>query len=150
MKPLEIRESKGGELSIPGLSFVEVISTKEVINYLAEGIKVNSIYKLEQSHKLHTRQYEIFKISFDFPCQVWKTCIEWTNRRAWGSCSECTFFIIKKLRIVDLAGSEKFNVPHDCPPAEKEIKSLEIKSINGSLSKLGHCISVSILVIWRH
>lgn len=41
MKPLEIRESKNGELSIPGLSFVEVISTKEVINYLAEGIKVH-------------------------------------------------------------------------------------------------------------
>jgi hypothetical protein len=43
MKPLEIREAKSGELSIPGLSFVEVVSMKEVINYLAEGIKVTLI-----------------------------------------------------------------------------------------------------------
>ena len=41
MKPLEIRETKSGELSIPGLAFVEVVSMKEVINYLAEGIKVS-------------------------------------------------------------------------------------------------------------
>jgi len=27
------------------------------------------------------------------------------------------------------------------PQAEKELKLLELKSINGSLSKLGHCIS---------
>ncbi len=40
MKPLEIRETKMGELSIPGLAFVEVVGMKEVINYLAEGIKV--------------------------------------------------------------------------------------------------------------
>jgi hypothetical protein len=46
------------------------------------------------------------------------------------------------LRVVDLAGSEKFNIPHDVSQAEKDIKLLELKSINGSLSKLGHCISV--------
>jgi hypothetical protein len=39
MKPLEIRESKG-EISIPGLAAIEVLSVKEVTNYLAEGIKV--------------------------------------------------------------------------------------------------------------
>jgi kinesin family protein 4/21/27 len=40
MKPLEIRESKNGEISIPGLAAIEVLSVKEVTNYLAEGIKV--------------------------------------------------------------------------------------------------------------
>jgi hypothetical protein len=28
------------------------------------------------------------------------------------------------------------------PQAEKDLRLLELKSINGSLSKLGHCISV--------
>ena len=43
LKPLEIRESKNGEISILGLSAVEVLNMKEVINYLAEGIKVRNI-----------------------------------------------------------------------------------------------------------
>ena len=47
---------------------------------------------------------------------------------------------------MDLAGSEKFNISQDVPSSEKEIKLLELKSINGSLSKLGHCISVSISI----
>ena len=42
---------------------------------------------------------------------------------------------------MDLAGSEKFNIPYDLPQAEKEVKISELKSINSSLSKLGHCIS---------
>lgn len=40
MKALEIRESKSGEITIVGLSAIEVLSMKEVINFLAEGIKV--------------------------------------------------------------------------------------------------------------
>jgi hypothetical protein len=40
MKALDIRESKTGEISILNLSAVEVLSMKEVINFLAEGIKV--------------------------------------------------------------------------------------------------------------
>ena len=40
-----------------------------------------------------------------------------------------------------MAGSEKFNIPYDVSPAEREIRLVELKSINGSLSKLGHCIS---------
>lgn len=54
-------------------------------------------------------------------------------------------FNITKLRIVDLAGSEKFNIANDLPQAEKDIKIQELKSINGSLSKLGHCISVNFI-----
>ena len=49
MKPLEIREIKSGEISINGLSAIEVISVKEVINYLAEGIKVNRVsFRIER------------------------------------------------------------------------------------------------------
>lgn len=40
MKALEIRESKAGEITIVGLSSIEVVSMKEAISYLAEGIKV--------------------------------------------------------------------------------------------------------------
>lgn len=43
MKSLEIRESKSGEIAIIGLSAIEVLSMKEVINFLAEGIKVKSV-----------------------------------------------------------------------------------------------------------
>jgi len=45
-----------------------------------------------------------------------------------------------KLRIVDLAGSEKYAIRKDIPPPEKQIKVLELTSINSSLSSLGQCI----------
>lgn len=48
------------------------------------------------------------------------------------------------MRIVDLAGSEKFKIPYDIDPNEKEIRILELTSINSSLSSLGHCISALI------
>lgn len=48
------------------------------------------------------------------------------------------------LRIVDLAGSEKFKIPHSITSEEKEVKILELTSINRSLSTLGHCISALI------
>lgn len=48
------------------------------------------------------------------------------------------------MRIVDLAGSEKFKIPYDICPEEKEIRILELTSINSSLSCLGHCISALI------
>lgn len=41
-----------------------------------------------------------------------------------------------------MAGSEKFNISPDLSQTEKELRLLELRSINGSLSKLGHCISV--------
>jgi hypothetical protein len=42
-----------------------------------------------------------------------------------------------KLRIVDLAGSEKYTLKKDLPAAEKSIKVQELTSINSSLSALG-------------
>lgn len=48
------------------------------------------------------------------------------------------------LRIVDLAGSEKFKIPSDLSIQEREVRIQELTSINGSLSCLGHCISALI------
>ncbi len=45
------------------------------------------------------------------------------------------------MKIVDLAGSEKFKIPHNLLKEEKDIRIAELTSINGSLSALGHCIS---------
>jgi hypothetical protein len=46
-----------------------------------------------------------------------------------------------KIRIVDLAGSEKYTIKKDLPKEEKNIKIQELTSINSSLSALGQCIS---------
>ena len=46
-----------------------------------------------------------------------------------------------KLRIVDLAGSEKYEFKKDMPQTEKLLKIQELTSINTSLSALGQCIS---------
>ena len=48
------------------------------------------------------------------------------------------------MRIVDLAGSEKFKIPYNITKEEKEIRISELTCINGSLSTLGHCISALI------
>ena len=45
--------------------------------------------------------------------------------------------IRSKLRIVDLAGSEKYMIKKDLPAIEKNLKVQELTSINGSLSALG-------------
>lgn len=42
-----------------------------------------------------------------------------------------------KLRIVDLAGSEKYSLRKDMPQSEKLIRVQELTSINSSLSALG-------------
>ena len=70
-----------------------------------------------------------------------------------SSRSHCIFqlFLFKKdlkqnkkykslLRIVDLAGSEKFHLKSGLGKEEKEIRKQELVNINGSLSTLGQCI----------
>jgi hypothetical protein len=46
-----------------------------------------------------------------------------------------------KLRIVDLAGSEKYTLQKDMSQQEKVLRVQELTSINSSLSALGLCIS---------
>ena len=45
--------------------------------------------------------------------------------------------IRSKLRIVDLAGSEKYTIKRDLPQSEKSLRVQELTSINSSLSALG-------------
>jgi hypothetical protein len=45
--------------------------------------------------------------------------------------------VLSTLRIVDLAGSEKYSIKKDLPTAEKSYKVQELTSINTSLSSLG-------------
>ena len=45
------------------------------------------------------------------------------------------------LRIVDLAGSEKYTIKKELPQGEKQVKVQELTSINSSLSALGLCLS---------
>jgi hypothetical protein len=54
--------------------------------------------------------------------------------------------ILRQIRIVDLAGSEKFKIPGGLSAAEQDIRIQEVTCINGSLSSLGHCISVRTLL----
>lgn len=49
--------------------------------------------------------------------------------------------IRSKIRIVDLAGSEKYAIKKDLPQQEKSLRVQELTSINSSLSALGQCIS---------
>jgi len=51
------------------------------------------------------------------------------------------FLIVQKLKIIDLAGSEKFAISKDLTAEEKELRIAELTSINGSLSTLGLCVS---------
>jgi len=51
--------------------------------------------------------------------------------------SEFGVIIRSKIRIVDLAGSEKYTIKKDLPPVEKNLKVQELTSINSSLSALG-------------
>lgn len=46
--------------------------------------------------------------------------------------------VISTLRIVDLAGSEKYDSYN---PASKDVQLSELNSINSSLSNLGQCIA---------
>ena len=55
--------------------------------------------------------------------------------------TEAGITIRSKIRIVDLAGSEKYTIKKDLPPVEKNLKVSELTSINSSLSALGQCIS---------
>jgi len=45
------------------------------------------------------------------------------------------------LKIIDLAGSEKFAISKDLTSEEKELRIAELTSINSSLSTLGLCVS---------
>ena len=60
-KPLDIREGRNGEISIPGLIFVEVTDMKESINYIAEGLK-NRVTCSTSGNIKSSRSHSIFHV----------------------------------------------------------------------------------------
>ena len=96
---------------------------QEAIQFLMIGLK-NRVTGSTQANTQSSRSHSIFQITLER--------------------QEGDSFVYSSLRIVDLAGSEKFKIPSDLTTAEKDTRIQELTSINGSLSCLGHCISALI------
>lgn len=106
---------------------------KESINYIAEGLK-NRVTCSTSGNIKSSRSHSIFHVK----CEK---LILSKHSGEYDIVVSNVINLLSQLRIVDLAGSEKFNIPSDLTQGERDIRLAELKSINGSLSKLGHCIS---------
>ena len=96
---------------------------QQAIQFLMIGLK-NRATGSTQGNSQSSRSHSIFQITLE---------------REDGNNTICS-----TLRIVDLAGSEKFNLPSDLTQVEKDTRIQELTNINSSLSTLGHCISALI------
>jgi len=121
---LEVREDKSGEVHIPELLQIEIMNEIQAFGFLSLGLK-NRIVADTQNNKNSSRSHSIFQFTL--------------AQRSLHDDDDP--IVISKLRIVDLAGSEKYRIPKYMPQEEKEMRLAELTSINGSLSALGHCIS---------
>jgi len=120
---LELRESKDGSNKILDLFQFDIKSVDDALYCLKVGLK-NRITGCSHANTKSSRSHSIFQL-------VLTQEDERNPDRK----------IISKLRIVDLAGSEKFKIPKHLDQEEKELHISELTSINGSLSTLGHCIT---------
>ena len=127
MNALDIRESKQGEIEIMGIHKQEVNTMEEAISLVSIGLK-NRVTGSTHANSKSSRSHSIFQIIYDRVVKV-------------GNVEEIRS---SSLKIVDLAGSEKYKIPCDLTPSEREVRLQELTSINGSLSCLGHCISALI------
>lgn len=114
-------------MSIPDLLSVEVRSLSDAIGFLSVGLKNRATGSTHANSK-SSRSHSVFQITF-----------ERAGRASTGELGQSS-----SLRVVDLAGSEKFKIPSDLSPQERDVRIQELTSINGSLSCLGHCISALI------
>ena len=64
MCPLEIRESKNGEISIPDLMNVEISTIEDAIQYLMVGLK-NRATGSTHGNAQSSRSHSIFQISLE-------------------------------------------------------------------------------------
>ena len=64
MCPLEIRESKNGEISIPDLMNVEISTIEDAIQYLMVGLK-NRATGGTHGNAQSSRSHSIFQISLE-------------------------------------------------------------------------------------
>lgn len=117
---LEIREEKD-HFWIPCLQRREVRSLRDAYEWLDRGLQRRATSSTSLNNQ-SSRSHSIFQITLE----------RQTEEGA---------IVRSKLRIVDLAGSEKYTIRKDLPVAEKNAKVQELTSINSSLSALGQCIS---------
>jgi len=115
-RSLDLREDKSGRFAVKDLRQIRVNGYEEAMYQLKQGLKSRAT-AITQSNNQSSRSHSIFQIVLE--------------RRG----------VISKLRIVDLAGSEKYSFRQDLPAAEKAVKAKEVAFINSSLSTLGLCIS---------
>jgi len=120
---LELREAKDGANKIVDLLKFDIRSVDDALQCLRVGLK-NRITGCSHANTKSSRSHSIFQLVLIQDDE-----------------DDPTKKITSKLRIVDLAGSEKFKIPKDLEHDEKELHIAELTSINGSLSTLGHCIT---------
>jgi hypothetical protein len=113
--PLGMKDDSYGHSYIPDLLTIPVHNQTQVFNYLSLGLKNRKVRATEMNLE-SSRSHCIFQI-----LHVQK---EQTSR----------------LRIVDLAGSEKFQISKNMKPEEKTAKIAELSAINKSLTALGQCV----------
>ena len=116
---LDVREQKDGNFIIHNLKKVVVNTRQESYIWLEKGLQNRQISPTNQN-VVSSRSHTIFQIEMVHP----------SNK---ADSSHNT----SKLRIVDLAGSEKYCYSN----INQEVKMKELSSINQSLSTLGQCIS---------
>ncbi|CAK74723.1 unnamed protein product (macronuclear) [Paramecium tetraurelia] len=124
---LDIRENKNGDVNIPDLSQIRIMDIDTAYEYLILGLR-NRVVGCSHANSKSSRSHCCFQMTLQ---QVSVINGEPVLQES-------------SLKIVDLAGSEKFKIPTDLTPEEKELHIQELTSINGSLSCLGHCISALI------
>jgi hypothetical protein len=116
-------DPSNGSFVVEGLQRLLVVSEQEALYFYEQGIK-NRATKSSMMNNKSSRSHAIFEIYLEKESKKDK--------------SQKT---ISKLRIVDLAGSEKCSVRNLYSMKNQDKHINELTSINGSLSSLGQCIS---------
>ena len=118
---MEIREEKDGWFSVPELRRVDLKNVEEAADWVEKGLERRATSSTSRNQQ-SSRSHSIFQIMLE----------KETDNGA---------ILRSKLRIVDLAGSEKYSLPRALSPTSKSLKLQELTTINSSLSSLGQCIS---------
>lgn len=143
---LDIRTGKDGEITVPGLTILEVQSVDEVMECLWIGAQKRSVASTnmnDYSSRSHTililylRLKEMSLVTTS-PIVGDKGGTEHSQSQA-STSSSSVVFKKSKICFVDLAGSEKWRSVDMSNVSGDRIK--ELTSINKSLSALGNCIS---------
>jgi Kinesin motor domain len=116
-KSLDLRQDVDGQFSVSDLRKVPVKNLEEARQYLNMGLNRRATSSTSMNNQ-SSRSHSIFQIHLERE-------------------TESGITLRSKLRIVDLAGSEKYTIRKDMSHQEKIIKVQELTSINSSLSALG-------------